>query len=82
MRDHMEKVNPAGVNRLEFSAETSPVPTPLIGRILARAFTVMTPNSASTFNIFKNLRFIVSLYLKTSESGRMFHEDHDNSVIL
>lgn len=43
----MEKVRPVGVNRLGYKAETSPVFKPLMGRTLARAFTLNMAIKAS-----------------------------------
>lgn len=43
----MEKVMPAGVNKLGYKADTSPVLRPLMGKILARAFTVSMAIKAS-----------------------------------
>ena len=43
----MEKVIPAGVNRLGYKADTSPVFRPLMGKMLARAFTVSIAIKAS-----------------------------------
>lgn len=55
----IEKVIPAGVNRLGYRADTSPVFRPLIGKILASAFTAIMHKNARVlsmvFFIFSSL---------------------------
>ena len=48
----MEKVIPAGANRLGYESETLPVVMPFMGSMFARAFTATIPIYAANANIF------------------------------
>jgi hypothetical protein len=54
----MENVSPAGVNRLGYRFDTWPVFNPLIGRILASAFTASVPAKATVASTRLTVVFI------------------------
>ena len=55
----MLNVIPAGVNKLGYRDEICPVFMPLMGRMLASAFTVITRANPRVFKIGQNALFMI-----------------------